>query len=153
MIPPFEPDTRGTGIEVLSPGIHEATLDEVEQRFSHTPIRMRLMAGLRAGLTELERAGCTAAYINGSFVTSKAIPGDFDVAWDIVGVDPAVLDSLFWDPRSVAPPRTAQKLRFFGEFLPNLPVPAGQEDMVAFFQKRREGGTKGIVMVRLGAAR
>ena len=40
------------------------------------------MAGLRAALESLKSAGCRTVYLNGSFVTSKEAPNDFDACWD-----------------------------------------------------------------------
>jgi hypothetical protein len=38
-------------------------------------------------LNDLRDAGCKRVYLNGSFVTSKDEPGDFDACWDPTGVD------------------------------------------------------------------
>ena len=40
------------------------------------------MRGLKAALENLRNAGCRTTYINGSFVTRKAIPNDYDVCWE-----------------------------------------------------------------------
>lgn len=72
MMPPF--DATGN----LPPGIHEATWEEFVARYGATSRRLTLLAGLKAALDALRTAGCQRAYIDGSFVTNKAIPGDFD---------------------------------------------------------------------------
>ena len=46
------------------------------------------MTGLRAALEEFKKAGCQTVYINGSFVTSKELPNDYDCCWEEAGVDP-----------------------------------------------------------------
>ncbi len=79
MIPPF--DERGN----LPPGIHKADWTELEAAFGGSPRRVALLAGLREALASLRRAGCRTAYIDGSFVTAKEEPGDFDACWDAVG--------------------------------------------------------------------
>lgn len=48
-------------------------------------------------------------FVGGSFVTAKPDPGDFDVAWDMVGVDADALDPIFFDFEDE---RAAQKRRF-----------------------------------------
>jgi hypothetical protein len=53
--------------------------------------------------------------LDGSFVTTKERPGDFDACWDIRFVDDAVLDPTFLD---FSQGRAAQKRRFLGEFFP-----------------------------------
>jgi DNA-binding Xre family transcriptional regulator len=107
MIPAFD------GIQGnLPPGIHEATWDEITARFGRTAHRRRLLAGLRQALEALRRAGCRRAYIDGSFVTAKRVPGDFDGCWDAEGVDPDLLDPVLLDFTSF---RAAQKGKFGGE--------------------------------------
>ncbi len=121
MIPEFDLHSGRAGIYVLPPGLHPATLLEVQDRFGGNPIRKRLMSGLRLALAHLTNAGCTRAYINGSFVTSKPNPGDYDVAWEIVGVDPNRLDPIFWHPAFFSRPE--QKRRFGGESFPAISWP------------------------------
>jgi hypothetical protein len=60
-------------------------------------------------------AGCVTVYIDGSLVTAKETPGDFDACWEVTGVDVAQLDPILltFDHQ-----RMAQKLKYLGEFLP-----------------------------------
>src|SRR5712691_1806178 len=94
MIP--EPDEDG----LLPAGVHRATWDEVVARCGGNPARDRLLAGLLDALRALWRAGCPTAWINGSFITTKEVPGDFDGCWESTGVDLAKLDPvlLTFDP-------------------------------------------------------
>src|ERR687887_116572 len=100
MIPPF--DAAGN----LPPGVHEATWDEFVGRFGTTPRRLALLAGLKAALDVLRAAGCRRAYVDGSFVTARPDPGDFDACWDTVGVDLALVDPVL---KIFANRREAQK--------------------------------------------
>ena len=34
-------------------------------------------------------------YVDGSFVTEKETPGDFDACWEMDGIDPIKLDPIF----------------------------------------------------------
>lgn len=81
MIPPF--DTNGN----LPPGLHWATWEEIVERFGGTERRNELLAGLGRVLDALRDAGCGVAYVDGSFVTAKLRPGDFDGCWEPDGVD------------------------------------------------------------------
>jgi len=73
MLPEF--DERG----YLAPGIHRATLDEVEQRFGRqSEIRRVQMASLRWLVDAAVRAGVQRIVINGSFVTDALEPNDVD---------------------------------------------------------------------------
>lgn len=120
----------------------------MEERLAFNPRRRRLLAGFREACELLRRAGCRLVYLDGSFVTTKPHPGDFDACWDIRGVDEEALDSVFWD---FSQGRAAQKRRFGGEFFPaQLPEGATGRALVEFFQvNKRTGGLKGIVAIRL----
>ena len=45
-------------------------------------------------MRDLRAAGCKRAYIDGSFITTKEHPGDFDACWDLDGVDFDVIDEV-----------------------------------------------------------
>jgi hypothetical protein len=132
----------------LPPGIHWATWKELAERFGWSPRRRKLLRGLRRALRLLHDAGCAVVYSNGSFVTTKEAPGDFDACWDVEGVDPDRLDPIFLD---FADSRAAQKQRFGGELFPaQLPEGITGRTFLAFFQTdRRTGRAKGIVAIRL----
>ena len=132
----------------LPPGVHFATWRELERRLSFNPRRHRMLAGFRQACKELQKAGCRLVYLDGSFVTRKEHPGDFDACWDIRNVHDARLDPVFWD---FSRGRAAQKQRFLGEFFPaQLPEGATGRAFLDFFQVNKlTGETKGIVAIRL----
>ena len=143
MIPQFDADG------LLPPGIHWATWDEVTATFGNTPWRRRLLDGLKMAIDSLRRAGCRTLYIDGSFVTSKEVPNDFDACWEEEGVSPELLDPVLLQFDAG---RAAQKARYLGELFP-ASVGATVEGMsfLEFFQTDREtGGSKGIIAVGLG---
>jgi hypothetical protein len=63
---------------VLPPGIHQAALVEVATAFATTPWRRDLYGGLVKAAEQLRSAGCPTIYLDGSYVTGKPMPGDFD---------------------------------------------------------------------------
>jgi hypothetical protein len=133
----------------LPPGIHNATWEEIVATFGSTPHRLRLLAGLRRALESLRDAGCLRAYLNGSFVTAKDEPADFDGCWSAVGVDPALLDPTLLD---FANRRAAQKAKFGGElFVAEESADAAGVRYLDFFQRDRNGDPKGIVAIDVGA--
>jgi hypothetical protein len=142
MIPPF--NDSGT----LPPGIHKANWHELESRFNGSQRRVELLAGLREALEALRVAGCRTAYIDGSFVTAKEEPGDFDGCWEAVGVDASLLDPTLLE---LASPRTSQKERFRGELFPASFVaePKSGARYLDFFQRDRDGEPKGIIQIDL----
>ena len=136
----------------LPPGVHFATWMEIEDRLAFNQWRGQLLAGFRVACEELRKAGCRLVYLDGSFVTTKDHPGDFDACWDIQNVDDEKLDPVFWD---FSQGRVAQKRRFLGEFFPaQLPEGATGKAFVEFFQVNKlTGERKGIVAMRLRGSR
>ncbi len=66
---------------MLPPGIHETTVEEIRRRFgSGNSVRSRLMKGLEAVLRMARKVGASLLYLDGSFVTDKKEPGDWDAA-------------------------------------------------------------------------
>lgn len=135
---------------VLPPGIHQAALVEVATAFATTPWRRDLYGGLVKAAEQLRSAGCPTIYLDGSYVTGKPMPGDFDACWDPTGVDGKKLDPVFLDFKNG---RAAQKVAFKGEFFPSSMMCAdvGQA-FVDFFQLDRfTGKKKGIISISLSA--
>jgi hypothetical protein len=132
----------------LPPGVHFAKLGEIEDRLNFNPQRERLLAGFRQACGELRKAGCRLVYLDGSFVTRKEHPRDFDACWDVQNVDDDKLDPVFWD---FSQGRAAQKQRFLGELFPaQLPEGATGRAFVDFFQVNQSSGErKGILAIRL----
>jgi hypothetical protein len=120
----------------LSPGEHSASWDEVVDRFGWTPWRRRLLDGLAESLDLLVSAGCRRVWLNGSFVTAKEDPGDFDAVWDPEDVDDDLLDPVF-GPLGMAAGRRLQKERFGGEWFPNVL----ERDSGLFFARRSSNET------------
>jgi len=132
----------------MPPGIHWATWAEVESCFGTTARRRELLRGLKQALDALRAAGCQTAYIDGSFVTNKAVPGDFDACWDPAGVDLARLDPVL---KTFDPGRVTQKAKFGGEFFPStVGADAAGTLFLDFFQVNKDtGAAKGIVAIDL----
>jgi len=132
---------------VLPPGVHPATLEEIEHRFVTNEKRRTLFSGFCKAVDALRRAGCTAIYLDGSFVCDKPEPGDFDACWDPTGVDSAKLDPVLLD---FSDRRKRQKEKFGGELFPSGAKADGVSTFVAFFQADKfSGGAKGIIQVQL----
>lgn len=135
----------GSPWPVLPPGVHLATLNEVESAFATNPKRRKLFIGFVDASNQLRLAGCTMIYLDGSFVTGKPNPGDFDGCWDPTGINVSQLNPLFLE---FDKGRKSQKAEFGGEF---FPVTKGKgQSFVDFFQQDRfTGMQKGIISVLL----
>ena len=132
---------------LLPPGIHQATWLEVTGRFVWTGTRLRLIQGLHLALSDLGSAGCRRAYLDGSFVTAEGYPNDYDLCWDTDGVDVYRLHPVLKDTQ---PPRTAQKIRYLGDILPNIRERSVGKPLLDFFQNDKlTNRPKGIVAIDL----
>ena len=140
-LPGFDPETGR-----LPEGEHVASWDEVVERFGWNARRRQLLDGLADAIGLLEVAGCRRVWLNGSFVTAKEEPGDFDACWDPDDVDLDRLDPIFFE---FADGRATQKQRFGGEFFPNVIETESGLVLAEFFQNERDTGRKGIVVLQL----
>jgi len=135
----------GSPWPVLPPGIHSANLDEVGSVFATNPKRRKLYIGFVDASNQLRLAGCTMVYLDGSFVTGKPNPRDFDGCWEPSGINISQLNPVFLEFDNS---RKSQKAEFGGEF---FPVIKGKgQSFVDFFQKDRFSGMqKGIISILL----
>lgn len=131
----------------LPPGEHRATWGEIVARFGYTVWRTELLAGLRAALHSVKGAGCRKVYLDGSFVTAKHRPSDFDACWETEGVDFDLLDPVLL---TFDRGRATQKEKYLGELF----LADSQADEIGtifreFFQTDRDGNPKGIIVIDL----
>jgi hypothetical protein len=142
MIPEF--DAGGN----LPPGIHSSSWELLVARFGITDHRRWLLSGIKRALDSLKHAGCRSAFIDGSFVTDKERPRDYDACWDPGGVRGALLHPALLRFENQ---RLLQKIVFYGEWFPSHwpATPAGQR-FVEFFQTDKvTGAQKGIVQLNV----
>ncbi|WP_156368736.1 hypothetical protein [Duganella sp. Leaf61] len=135
---------------LLPEGEHEASWAEVSQRFGNSAGRNALLAGLLEACRSLSNAGVKYLYLDGSFVTAKRNPGDWDACYSQVGVIAALLDPVLLDFTNG---RAAQKNKFKGEAFVAEASAAGLlgPPYLKFFQTEKgTGKAKGIVKLDLG---
>lgn len=132
----------------LPEGIHEVKWDEFSDRFGTNYYRRSMIRGMKEALDNLKQAGCKRVYVDGSFVTSKYHPKDYDGCWEPDGVKPELLDPVLID---FSKGRAAQKTKFRGElFLSTHSTQDTGETFLDFFQGDHENDTKkGIVAFNL----
>jgi uncharacterized protein DUF6932 len=140
------PTFRGDGY--LPEGLHEASEDEVIARFGQsTSHRAYLMGRLRRWLELARAVGARRFFIDGSFVTGKAEPGDVDaVVW---------LPSSFRDQVSAGRSEAIELQTMVSTREPKELFSAYSSEMwdgwVEFFSQTREADArrKGVVEVAL----
>ena len=142
MIPAF--DSTGN----LPPGLHRASFAEVIERYATNYVRMNLIQGLQRALESLAYAGCARIFLDGSFVTTKEFPDDYDACWDTNGVDLSRLDPVFVD---FSGERIRQKIKYNGEFFPAhfIERQCGKVFLEFFQTDPNTGLPKGIIEIPL----
>jgi hypothetical protein len=135
----------------LPPGRHKVTWAELVSWCGSNPHRTHLLSGLKRAAEVLKLAGCKTLYINGSFVTAKALPSDYDGCWERTGMNLLLLYAA--DPvlLTFAHRRAAQKTKYFGELFPADELEGGTGlTFLNFFQKdKNTGDPKGILELDL----
>jgi hypothetical protein len=133
---------------LLPPGIHQAGWPEFMQLFAFNPHRKWLTQGLARALQALRYAGSEIAYVDGSFVTVKQAPSDYDVCWSVRNVDVAKLDPVLLD---FSCGRAAMKAKYLGDLFPaEFREGASGRTFLDFFQiDKQSGAAKGIVSIDL----
>lgn len=120
---------------VLPAGVHDATLDEVRQKFAFNAHRKRLMNMFESELDGWTSMECwrvaSDVYMDGSFVTDKPLPNDIECA---VAIDPDA--SSRWTARLIEAikdtrARTSRKIDCYC-FIPGV-----GHDFSLFFQYMR----------------
>ncbi len=93
---------------------------------------------------ELAKVGCKAVYVDGSFVASKEIPGDYDLCWQMDGVFVEDLDPVLLNYTTEGKKLIEEKYR--GDIRgAEFSVRETGATYLEFFQHDRNGRAKGVV--------
>jgi hypothetical protein len=112
-----------------------------------------MLDGLTVAIGQLRAAGCRRLFLDGSFVSAKETPGDYDACWDPDEVDLprlGLLAPLLFD---IDGRRRRQKDSYGGELFPaTMPAGTAAGTILDLFQRdKATGDPKGIVVIDLGA--
>lgn len=135
----------------LIPGIHRIEKNEIETVLGFSPRRRKLLVGLKLALKHLRDCGCGKVYIDGSFASNCEYPNDFDICFDVAGIDWEKLYRNY--PEFLFPQnkRAAQKKKYMGEFFPSNII--GKQPhttyLELFQQDKTDGSRKGIIEIIL----
>jgi hypothetical protein len=142
---------------LLPPGDHECVLAEVEAAFVFNERRRDLWQQLLSYLGELGSFDrITAIYLDGSFVTDKADPGDIDI---VVKFDSIIAWVLLQTERPELFAAKAVRQRYELDVYPHADnLRAGETDIIEVFRQLRveetqsrklpPGTTKGILLIK-----
>ncbi len=132
----------------LIDGIHELSWDDFKKLYNKNSHRSKLLRGLESAIISLKKAGCRIIFIDGSFVSKKEFPNDFDACWEISDVDLSLLDPIllkFDDGRA------AMKTKYSGDLFPaqcNEGI-TGIRFLDFFQTDKNTGEQKGIIKINL----
>lgn len=127
--------------------MHIASIAEVENAFATTGHRKRFFARLVKVLGELAAAGCQSVYLDGSYVTGKPRPSDYDLCWDAEGVVAEQLPPVLLNIHN----RRKIKDVFRGDVLPYTPSEGGASLLNLFQTDKDTGLAKEIIKINLVA--
>lgn len=134
----------------LPPGVHLTTWEEFKARYGINYTRNIQLDGLERAIEKFKEAGSTKIFIDGSFVTEKKNPGDYDALYDLDEIDADIIDERLVDASPSG--RKVQKRYYQGEFFPmyaNATSPVGSK-YIDFFQKdKKTKQPKGIIRIDL----
>ena len=139
-------------VEVITHSTGDWTLILILTTLSITPLRKLTkqywLIGMRRMIGALHAAGCARVYPDGSFVTVKPVPGDFDLLWEQDAVDIDRLDPVLID---FSAQRAAQRSKYSGECFPADFIADLGSSMtyLEFFQTDMDNNRKGIISIDL----
>lgn len=128
----------------LPPGIHPASWQDFRSRYDFSPRRLELLANMESLLQKLHNQGGDKVYVGGSFVTTKQVPGDFDMTWRVSGEELGRL--MKTEP--ILTDRHMQKQTLGGELMATYPNSPG-DGVLGFLQHSRSGKAIGVVEIDL----
>ncbi len=129
---------------VLPPGIHEASWREFSARFGTNAARREQLFNMELLLQEMrkQKAG-DSAFVGGSFVSKKEIPGDFDMTWRVSGEKIGELKKA----SPILVDRELQKETLGGQLMATYPNSPG-DGVLGFLQYNPRLRTKvGVVQI------
>lgn len=142
------PDFNDSGY--LPAGIYEASFEEVKVRFGLSKKRQRLLMLMQELIHQCRMLNCDIIYLDGSFISNKVSPNDYDACWDTTHENREwVLNNVADTPLNSE--SEAQKECYGGEIYPafvKAPLLPGLT-ILEYFQRTKEGESKGIIMLKL----
>lgn len=118
---------------------------EVQARFAHNEKRKQLFDGLEEVISILKECNCPEVFLDGSFITKKEQPNDYDLCYEPTGV---LATERF---REFLRGRSTNKEKYRGDIFVHMPVPPFYVNHVNNWQKdgRNEDVAKGILRIDL----
>ena len=132
---------------VLPPGLHAATMAEIRRRFGNgAGVRGSLMKGLERVVRKARKIGASRLYLDGSFVTDKKEPRDWDA---VLVLSPGA--RIGSKEAQTLTGREVMKKRFGGDLFTVMEEDAEilKHYVEGVFSHDRDGRAKGLLIVEL----
>lgn len=118
---------------------------DVQTRFAYNRKRRKLFQALEKVISILRECQCPEVFLDGSFITKKEEPGDYDLCYEPTGI--VATDNL----RTFFITRETRKEEYLGDIFVRMPQPPYFVDYVESWQtdKRQDDVRKGILRIDL----
>jgi hypothetical protein len=135
----------------LVPGVHEMEWEEFKEKFGITDHRLWLIEGIELAIEDLRKVGCPAIFIDGSFVTKKAIPTDFDLCWEDEGISLKDVKKICYPLVDCGWRMSTIIERYRGEVVPKNNIIDLDKGLTvyAWYTEDRQGRDKGIIKINI----
>jgi len=135
----------------LEPGIYPMTWEEFKEKFGYNEYRAWLLEGLEWAIADLKKIGCKAIFVDGSFITKKILPGDFDLCWEEEGVDLVAASKICPGLFDCGRKMEKIKARYRGDVAPSESIADIKKDItfLGLFTEDRQGRAKGIIRISI----
>lgn len=134
----------------LVPGIHDMDMISFKEEFGSNTHRLQLIGGMERAILAFRSFNVASLYVDGSFVTRKGFPSDYDICYEMEDNELARLFLFYPIFKDFSNGRKAQKEVFHGEFFLATSIAAPPKEMyMDFFQHDKNDKPKGIVKLHI----
>lgn len=135
----------------LTPGIIDMTWEEFKSTFSYNLHRSNLFKGIELAIKELKAVGCKTIYMDGSFISKKEQPQDFDLCWDEEGVNYKLIVTEYPGLMDYGWRMKNMKKRYGGDIVPMTSLACYKKGLIflAYFMQDKQSRDKGIIRISL----
>jgi hypothetical protein len=135
----------------LEPGFYDMSLEEVRSIFCHNKHRSWLFEGIELAIEHLKKIGCKTIFLDGSYITKKELPKDFDLCWD--DTDLSIVTAAKICPELFDCGWRMQKMknRYRGDVAPANSIADFNKgiNFLGYFTEDKQGRDKGIIRISI----
>ena len=135
----------------LEPGIYEMDWDEFKDEFGFNEHRRWLLEGAEIAIEDLRTVGCEAIYMDGSFITKKIEPKDYDLCWEDEGINLVDVAKMCRPLIDLGWKKSKMLERYRGDVGPanNIADMDKGITFLGYFTEDKQGRDKGIIRIEI----